>query len=653
MIVALRHCPLIAMLPAPFTVADISTAVGPASFARGRNYHQRGSVLGMYLVDDVIEGTVEGSRDQVYSQTISVRTRGRGVEVDGACSCPMDFNCKHVAAVLLTYLENEGAAAGGNALPYAVGAWLEASWALGAPAPAPAQIQYRMVYALTHDTAGVGPELLFCRARLDAGGAIVGATIVTDLAPVITRPPVYMRDDDLALMRMFSAVRGNYWSRERVIPDDTFGGHLLTLLLDGGRLFWIDEQAGVKVGALRPLARARERAGVLDWQAGADGQLQLDWRFEDAGGAIAVLVPTTPPFYIDGAAMGLLRLDPAASARPLKQVTEMVRMAPKVSAAHAPALAKAMRARGIDTALPLPYRAQQLRRSDIAPRPYLQLGAIALANGEFERVDHDYAMLTFDYDGMRTAAAAADAPLERATLEGSELIDRDIAAETAAAATLAALGFAPATGPLKLLNGALALGDGVRWRAFERAPLAALRAQGWQVEMAPTYRYNLVEIDDWVADVAEASEDGGNPWFSLDLGIVVDGARVALLPLLVQMIRAAPRDFDPAALAVHADGASLLARLADGRRVALPWSRVRPILATLGELYFTDRVDDGIALAEIDAARLAELEAGAQLRWLGGGRLRALGRKLARFDGVQPVAPPAGLQATLRPRPPA
>ena len=57
-----------------------------------------------------------------------------------------------------------------------------------------------------------------------------------------------------------------------------------------------------------------------------------------------------------------------------------------------------------------------------------------------------------------------------------------------------------------------------------------------------------------------------------------------LLPILLQLIRAAPAQFDAQALAARADEEVLMARLPGGASVALPWSRVRPILSTLGEL---------------------------------------------------------------------
>ncbi len=51
-----------------------------------------------------IEGGVNGSGRNVYEQAIYVGVED-GVVIDGSCTCPMEYNCKHVAAVLFAYLE--------------------------------------------------------------------------------------------------------------------------------------------------------------------------------------------------------------------------------------------------------------------------------------------------------------------------------------------------------------------------------------------------------------------------------------------------------------------------------------------------------------------------------------------------------------------
>jgi hypothetical protein len=118
--------------------------------------------------------------------------------------------------------------------------------------------------------------------------------------------------------------------------------------------------------------------------------------------------------------------------------------------------------------------------------------------------------------------------------------------------------------------------------------------------------------------VEEDEADGGRAWFELELGIMVKQERVPLLPVLVQLIRNAPNDFNPKVIANHGEEDQMLATLPDGSRVALPWGRVRPILNTLGELYFSDKIKTSLRMATLDAARLDELARNVEMAWTGG-----------------------------------
>ncbi|MDP5009293.1 MAG: SNF2-related protein, partial [Glaciimonas sp.] len=205
------------------------------------------------------------------------------------------------------------------------------------------------------------------------------------------------------------------------------------------------------------------------------------------------------------------------------------------------------------------------------------------------------------------------------------------------------------THQLTSLSGAFALPDQAAWLRFNQDDVPRLQEQGWEIDKSPAYRFDVAEIDDWYAEIDEANGQPGNAWFDLELGIVVNQERVSLLPLLINLIRQAPHDFDPRALAQRDDNDELLMRLDSGVRVALPWGRIKPILNTLGELYFTDKLNgDAVRLSALDAARLAELEGSAHMRWMGGERLRQIGHKLNTFGGVQAITMPDGLQATLR-----
>jgi SNF2 family DNA or RNA helicase len=187
--------------------------------------------------------------------------------------------------------------------------------------------------------------------------------------------------------------------------------------------------------------------------------------------------------------------------------------------------------------------------------------------------------------------------------------------------------------------------DDVQWLRFVAEDLPALRAEGWQVEIDPDFRFRLAELGDWYAEVEEAGSD----WFDLDLGVEVEGERMELLPILLEAVRERP-DLLTATKASSADAGpqTLFVALPDGRFAPVPIARVRPVLSILHELLSLP--DSGrVRLPRLDAARLADLEAATGLVWSGGEKLRELGARLASFQQVTPVAPPAGLQAALRP----
>ena len=86
---------------------DIISAVGWRTYEKGVDLWAEDAVLSVVASSDgtKVAGRVQGSRDEPYTQTIHVTSRGGRVRIVGSCSCPIGANCKHVAAVLLQYDE--------------------------------------------------------------------------------------------------------------------------------------------------------------------------------------------------------------------------------------------------------------------------------------------------------------------------------------------------------------------------------------------------------------------------------------------------------------------------------------------------------------------------------------------------------------------
>ncbi|MEO8284339.1 MAG: SNF2-related protein, partial [Pseudarthrobacter sp.] len=74
------------------------------SLSRGRTYSRKGAVSSVEWNPKNLElkGTVQGNRSAPYRTRAAFKNGVGGLRLEwGSCSCPMQFNCKHVAALLL------------------------------------------------------------------------------------------------------------------------------------------------------------------------------------------------------------------------------------------------------------------------------------------------------------------------------------------------------------------------------------------------------------------------------------------------------------------------------------------------------------------------------------------------------------------------
>ncbi len=305
----------------------------------------------------------------------------------------------------------------------------------------------------------------------------------------------------------------------------------------------------------------------------------------------------------------------------------------------------------------LPSRPER-RIDDLAPVPLLSLGSHLATNYQpgNRRMVSEYqhrAGLAFLYGSARVHGKRDGERIRHPADDELQLIARQPQAEQALRKQLEQLGFRPALRQSLALPKESAemfqLPGEEAWIRFVQQQLPELRRQGWQIDIHPGFAYDLTAIDAWYAEIDEsAAED----WFDLDLGVVVDGQRIGILPVLLRLIRQSPQLLTPRALAQRGDDEQLRVQLErrDGQplQVALPFSRIKPILATLGELYMREPMDGpALRLSKADGARLAGLE-GLAPHWRGGEQLRAFARRL-HSPGAQPGQPPASLNATLRP----
>jgi len=304
-----------------------------------------------------------------------------------------------------------------------------------------------------------------------------------------------------------------------------------------------------------------------------------------------------------------------------------------------------------------PREVREDRLAGIAPSPILSLGSLLRVHfdarkGRMQEQAQHRAALAFDYQGHSVSGKNSKDVLLRQGPGQSLRIVRDGAAEAALRRRLEQTGLQVALRQSEALpesaGEAYELPGESAWLAFVREQLPRLREEGWQVRMQPDFQFNLARVDDWYATV---EEDPAQSWFDLELGIEVDGQRLSLLPILLQAIRRTPWLLNGEALSKREDDEELLVSLPDShKRVALPLARLKPLLATLGELFLRNPEETGqrLRLPRLDATRLVPLQQGPALHWQGGAQLRDFAQRLHNL-GDASCQPPQGLRAELRP----
>lgn len=306
-----------------------------------------------------------------------------------------------------------------------------------------------------------------------------------------------------------------------------------------------------------------------------------------------------------------------------------------------------------------PKAPPQVLVENVQPVPRLWLASVEFSafeprNGKMQRYIQHRAALSFSYlDEYVSGQRNTDVLIRQETQ--TLRIKRQTDVEQSYREQLRILGFKIATRQSKALpESAGELYEMVNdsaWLTFTLNDLPKLRNQGWELQIDEDFGFDLTAVDEWYASVEETPE---RDWFDLELGIIVNGERLSLLPILLNLMRSHIELFNPERLARRRDDELILVNLPHRpnsefgpQQVALPYGRLKPVLATLGEFYLQEPGTTKLRLNSADALRLNPLQ-DMPLRWEGGEHIRSLAQRLRDIKDYTATAPD-GLNATLRP----
>ncbi|MBB5207730.1 DEAD/DEAH box helicase [Chiayiivirga flava] len=635
-------------------------------------------------------GTLRGAANGLYRCSIAFAPDGSGVPLDTRCTCTVQHECKHAAALLMFAGETPPARwPAGEAAPRArVADAPPLSPMLGAPflggpgtfgvgpstpqvedAPALVPLWDRWLQTLPPGEDDDGAGASGRRFGLLLGGDAEGRL---QAAPAWLRPGRGKHIGWVDPRPLLPAEDG-----PRPAPDAGWAPDDLAALaalqptppLDGHGPHWSVVTTAVQERALLDLlqrhAAFAERGGAplqhgdalplrLAWQDRPDGSQVLHAGVDGIDGAR--LLRGHGLWYVSGEARRFGRVEGH------RRVVEHLQRAPALEPERAEDLRRRLQA-GRDRPrprigiIPAPHARGPIRHIDTTPVPVLSLRVV-----EFDlpgrhpsrgRARLGCALLQFDYDGHRVPPApAGNAPIR--VLRGDEVLDirRDTRKEQRTLTRLERDGFVDAT--------QFAEDQGRRRHPFaadefllqpdqHRAPLAPeawtsaiaeLAASGIRIEYGADFpRDDVVEIEEWYADIEEA----GSAWFDVSLGVDLGGERVDLLPILRRLLVDPNFPMQPGK--TEKPDATWRMPIDANRSIRLPLKRLRALLEPLLEWLQAD--NDGLRLHRTQAETLLRVGQSAGLPWRGDAALRERIERLRRH--ATSIDAPPGFRATLRP----
>ena len=598
------------------------------------------------LVSDVdisggkISAHVPGSARLPYlAQAYLTPMQGGDTAVVSRCTCPIGRHCKHVAAMLLKAIElrNPRERISGSVL-----SWVEdlrrTSIAVAKKKARPSSARQQLFYLLkwTADRRQFGIEIR-------KGKYAESAEEWWKIERALVTPPQFVSEEDLGILRLIWAERNHETGLRAFGLGPKHGGEILQRMAASHRLYPGDDLA-------LPLHAGETRTASIGWQVDGRGFQRPQLKPEPPA---ELIVPVDPPWYVD---LTEGETGPLAVAGNPAVISRLFSL-PPLSAKEAALVAEALSELAPELPLPAEDASARLRLIDCAPQPVLQLETLHIhGQRAWRHYPQNFGGGAFDV--ARPLFRYADADVrpdetsEFITLPEGETVRlrRRQEIEATALQALAATGLEKI--PSHTLHtfgsppeGIHGLANEASWTAFMQQALPQLKAAGWQVEFPEDFRHHVIEVESWEAELYE-NENG---WFDLDMGILVEGQRLPLAPLLASLFRRDGRWLDALELAAIPDDEGIELHTASGLRLRVPAGRLKPLASTLIDLFDGFTGGNTLRLSRFDAPRLVELTDTSRWQFSGQGDILALAERLRAAQGIGDVAPPRGLQLDLRP----
>ncbi|CAM2936284.1 DEAD/DEAH box helicase [Legionella worsleiensis] len=610
---------------------------------RGLEYFQNGQVLNIRLSDGLLKGRVKGSSSQIYDIHMDLKMwPGKAAR----CSCPYQSNCKHAAACLFALRDREQMNPQSHAsgkLDKKLDVWLKNLRAQEEVASKKHEPTHHLTYLISVKLSGYEHKVsikLALAKILKRGG--YGKKIVFNTLAESKKQHFMDHDEEIVAQLLFKSGSSG-WFEQLAIRNS----ELLEKIITTGRAFFIDYDE-------MPVALGNTLNGTCEWVLAANGNQSLKL-MHDGEELEPLLIDESWYFDYSCSVMGRL-----VTPYPVRQLRHLLD-APPIPVDQAALLAKKMKKTCPEFPTPHVFNTREVR--EMEPVPVLILDATNEFDDEeswLYEEDADLhglfiAKVCFDYNGV---IIPFDEPCSSVMHQDEGLLveyKRDDDFEQLKLDQLQrAVELRPMT-PWEAYHWDLAMQEYFVFAKVETVAdlepfysnaLPYLKKQGWRVEFKSTLYQEVISAEEveWFSDIQESTTD----FFSYQLGILVDGRTVSIVPLVAELIQ----KYSGSDLEGLPDDQRVHLPLEDGRFLQLQMGRIKPLIRLL--LQFGLRQIDEHQQLKINKFQFilmqeAELAlAATKARWQGAEQLRKQLTQLITQSNLPQVTQPAGLNAELR-----
>jgi len=591
-----------------FSIYELKNYMSDNDFLRGNNYFKNSKVSMCFVQKEnekelILIGDVKGSYGSNYSQSIIIN-RISNLSIIGNCSCPVGYNCKHVVAVCLEYIQNTKTIQPKIPQKSDLEKWLDSFEEDEQNNEDTDDKEYFITYRLFGKDRGK-EELKFYKSKylksgeLGKGTQLDGYKFVDSYYYSDIKNEV---DDEIA--ELAQNVDFSRWGVSSVKFKGAFGAVLLKEILQTNRCFYDEckEPLSLKDGIFKP-----ELAFKL-----SKGEYSLKFNI----GRNYKVLKTNPAYILDIENNFLQELDIDI------KFYEKLKKAPKIAKKDIGKVYKSIgqKVPNLDIKTPKGIKTKVI---DAKPTPQIHLGSTSF------KVDFNYDGLSVKYEPKQELNFFYE---EDVKVE----LKRDLSFEEDAKRKIESFGFV-----VEVIDNDIKVELKEQdkqqqlkaFKEFKTTHIQELEDDGWHIKNIDNFEMKFEANSEVVVE-----SENENDWFSLSFNLEFNGKSQPIAPLVTGIIN----EFDN----LESVPEYVNIEVEENHFVEVATRQISPIIKTIIELMDKKDKDEKLKVEGFDAHLIANLDDG--IIWRGSKEILELSKKLKNFNGIEKVEPPKALNATLR-----